>query len=160
MGIAFPIMDIRLIFRSLKSKNCIFVSKNGKVYRIGARCQMMNGLNLKAICWEVKMKARVKTDLEKLSWLERSEIMRINKIWMIALHNKLNYGQNGLMTVYSEVCKIAGELYEDPEHWDTVDELLCGKYDFEDFLPREDVDEREKIARELHKEHGKKWRQY
>lgn len=106
------------------------------------------------------MKARVKTDLEKLSWLERSEIMRINKIWMIALHNKLNYGQNGLMNVYSEVCKIAGELYEDPEYWDTVDELLCSKYDFEDFLPREDVDEREKIAKELHKEHGKKWRQY
>lgn len=106
------------------------------------------------------MKARVKTELEKMSLLERMEIARINKIWMVAIHNHCHYAGNGIANVYAEACKIAGELYEDPEYWQTVDELLCDKYGFEEFLPREDIDEREKLSADLHKQHGKKWRKY
>ena len=106
------------------------------------------------------MNARVKTIEDKASLLEHAEIMRINKIWMIAVHNKCNYGQNGLANLYAEVCKIASELYEDPEYWSVIDDLLCEKYEFEEFLPRENLAEREKLAAELHKSHGKKWRKY
>ena len=106
------------------------------------------------------MKARVKTTLDKMSLLEKVEIARINKIWMIALHNSLGYTAKGIERIYAEACDIAGKLYEDPEYWQVIDDLLCGTYKFEEFLPREDVDEREKICEELHKFHGKKWRQY
>lgn len=106
-----------------------------------------------------ELKARIPTIEDKASLLEHSEVMRINKLWMIALHNKLGYTANGILGVYAEVCKIAGELYEDPEYWGTVDELLCDKYRFGEFLPREDVNEREKLAAEIHKAQHKKWRQ-
>lgn len=106
------------------------------------------------------MKARIKTDFEKISLLERSEIMRINKIWMMALHNRLRYTQNGICGVYGEVCEIAGKLYEDPEYWGQIDELLCDKFELGDIVPMEDVDEREKLSAEIHKRYGKKWRRY
>lgn len=105
------------------------------------------------------MKARVKNMNDKITLLEKAEIMRINKVWMIALYNHLHFSGNGISNVYAEACKIAGELYEDPELWYRVDEKIK-EWKLDEFLPPENLDEREKVAAEIHKAHGKKWRQY
>lgn len=105
------------------------------------------------------MKAHVKTQQEKLSLLETSEIIRINKVWMLALNQKFGFAAKRLVDAYIEVCKISGELYEDPEYWGVVDEVLIDKQEL-DFFPKEDLDEREKVISEIHKTSGKKWRQY
>lgn len=106
------------------------------------------------------MKAHVKTAQEKASLLEKSEIMRINKIWMIALNQEFCFGKKRLLDVYAKVCSISGELYEDPEYWLKIDELLLDNLGFSDIIEREDLNEREQAAKEIHKENGKKWRQY
>jgi hypothetical protein len=105
------------------------------------------------------VKARIKTELERIAELDRSEILRINKVWMIALHSHLNFQKNGVSNMYAEVCKIAGELYETPERWYYIDEKLR-EWELDEFLPPEDLEEREKTIAEIHREHGRKWRQY
>ena len=82
------------------------------------------------------MKAHVKTAQEKASLLEKSEIMRINKIWMIALNQEFCFGKKRLLDVYAKVCSISGELYEDPEYWLKIDELLLDNLGFSDIIER------------------------
>lgn len=105
------------------------------------------------------MKAHVQTQQEKLSLLEKAETMRINKVWMMALNQKFGFAAKRLVDAYIEVCKISGELYEDPEYWSVVDEVLINKQGL-DFVPKEDLDEREKAIADIHKSSGRKWRQY
>ena len=105
------------------------------------------------------MKAHVKSQQEKVSFLEKSEIMRINKIWMIALNQKFGFAAKRLAETYAEVCNISGRLYEDPEYWEIVDKILIDKQKL-DFLPEEDLEEREKTIADIHKLNGEKWRQY
>ena len=103
------------------------------------------------------MKARVQTKLDKLSLLEKIEIARVNKLWYIALNQEFGFGKKRLERVYAEVCDIAGQLYESPEHWIIIDERL-EKLKANEYLPPEDINEREEIARAIHKANGKKWR--
>lgn len=105
------------------------------------------------------MKAHVKTKQEKLSMLEAVEVMRINKVWMIALNQEFGFAAERLSRAFAAVCKISGELYEDPEYWMQVGEILIGRNGL-DFMNPEDLNEREKIALEIHKASGKKWRMY
>ena len=105
------------------------------------------------------MKARIKTELERIAELDRSEILRINKVWMMALYNHLHFGKRGIGNIYAEVCKLAGELYDTPEGWYYVDEKLR-EWGFDEYLPPEDLNEREKTVAQIHKEHRQKWRQY
>lgn len=106
------------------------------------------------------MKARVKTKYDYLSYLETSEIARVNKIWMVALNQELGIGAERLLRVFEKVCSMSSELYEDPERWMQIDDIIFKRFGFDDFLPREDLDEREEAAKEIHKLNGKKWRDF
>ena len=106
------------------------------------------------------MKAHVQSKQEKLSLLEKEEIMRINKIWMLTLNQVFGFGAERLVKAFSAVCKYSGNLYEDPEYWQEVDHLLVDKMQFGDFIEREDLEEREKTMLEVHRANGKKWRDY
>lgn len=106
------------------------------------------------------MKARVKTPRQKYLELEKREIARINKIWMTALNQVYGFGEKRLLEVYADVCERSGEIFNNPEQWYYIDELLLDKFHMADLFEREDIGEREQTAKEIHKENGKKWRQY
>lgn len=106
------------------------------------------------------MKARIKTKYDYMSYLEMSEIARVNKIWMVALNQELGIGAERLLRVFEKVRSMSSDLYEDPERWMQVDDIVFNRFGFDDFLPHEDLDEREEAMKEIHKLNGKKWRDF
>lgn len=46
-----------------------------------------------------------------------------------------------------------------PEIWYYIDEILIDNYSM-DFFEPENLQEREKAVKQIHKENGKKWRDY
>ena len=106
------------------------------------------------------MKAHIPTKREIERKLEVSEINRINKLWLYTLGQFTDITHKKSRELYAAVCEVAGRVYEDPELWIRVDEYCSNKLKFGDVFPAEDYDEREKVAAQIHKEHGKKWRKY
>lgn len=92
--------------------------------------------------------------------MNKAEILRINKIWLFSLNQLYGFAEKRLTEVYTEVNKQAADLYETPEQWYYVDEKLLDQYHMNDIFDREDISEREIAAKQIHKKHGKKWRQY
>lgn len=52
------------------------------------------------------MKARIKTKYEYMSYLEMSEIARVNKIWMVALNQEFEFGAGRLLRSGCCKCKM------------------------------------------------------
>lgn len=105
------------------------------------------------------MKARVKTRRDIEYQLQRKEIERINKLWLFALHQCFEFGNVRLRKIYQEICDISEKAYNMPEIWYYIDELLIDNYSM-DFFEPENLQEREKTVKQIHKENGKKWRDY
>lgn len=106
------------------------------------------------------MKARIPTKQEIEAKLTLEEILRINKIWLYTIGQCVRISKERLRDLYANVCKMAGDIYEDPELWLRVDDyILCELKLTEGFEP-EDYNEREWVAEQKHKEQHKKWRAY
>lgn len=105
------------------------------------------------------MKARVKTRRDIEYQLQRKEIERINKLWLFSLHQCFEFGNVRLRKIYQEICDISEKAYNMPEIWYYIDELLIDNYSM-DFFEPENLQEREKAVKQIHKQNGKKWRDY
>lgn len=106
------------------------------------------------------MKAKVKTEREKYVQLQKDEILRINKLWLFSLNQLYGFGQKRLFDIYQEICAQSKEVYENPEMWYYIDKTLIEKYGMSGIFKAENIDEREEVSKEKHKENGRKWRKY
>ena len=106
------------------------------------------------------MKAHIPSKAEIERKLTKEEILRINKIWLFAIGQMVRISTERERKLYEYVYDIAGELYEDPENWLRIDDFVIDNLGLEGVFERENYDEREEVAKDLHKKNGKKWRQY
>ena len=90
--------------------------------------------------------------------LHKTEIMRLAKIWLTVLNQEFGFGADRLKKAMDAVSRLSCKLYEDPEYWMRIDELLIDKYELTRYVSAEDLDEREIAAQQIHKKSGKKWR--
>lgn len=104
------------------------------------------------------MKARIPTKREIEAELTLAEILRLNKIWLYTIGRCVRISKERLCDLYANVCQMAGDIYEDPELWLRVDEYILGELKLTEGFEPEDYNEREYVAAQKHKEHGKKWR--
>lgn len=104
------------------------------------------------------MKAHIPTKKEIELRLTLSEILRLNKLWVYVLARSTRITRERLHEICKDVYKLADDIYEDPELWLRVDELLLDKLKFTDIFNPENYDEREEITRIKHKAQHKKWR--
>lgn len=104
------------------------------------------------------MKARIPTKHEIEAKLTLEEILRINKLWVYVVARSTRITRERLHEICKDVYKLADDIYEDPELWLRVDELLLDKLEFTDIFTPENYSEREEVARLKHRENHKKWR--
>lgn len=104
------------------------------------------------------MKARIKTKRQQRKELEKEEINRINKLWLYVLSDVCGYEGEKLAEIFLKVNEQAVEVYETPEMWYYIDEKLIDQFKIP--FPRENLSERETAVKQIHKEHGRKWRDY
>lgn len=83
--------------------------------------------------------------------------MRQN-LWLTVLNQEFGFGADRLKKAMDAVSRLSCKLYEDPEYWMRIDELLIDKYELTKYVSAEDIDEREIAAQQIHKKSGKKWR--
>ena len=106
------------------------------------------------------MKAHIPTGREIEAKLTLEEILRINKIWLYTIGQCVRISKERLRDLYANVCKMAGDIYEDPELWVRIDDYILGELKLTDAFGEEDYNERELVAAQKHKEQHKKWRAY
>ena len=106
------------------------------------------------------MKARVKTAKEKADILSRQEVSRIFKLCCVCLNQAFGFGEKRMKDFCIAVSQLSAKIHETPEQWYYMDEYLIDKYNMGDIFEREDIDEREATTKLIHKEHGRKWREY
>lgn len=104
------------------------------------------------------MKAHIKSRREKERELERSEILRCFKMFAFTLCQDFDFDEEKVKKAINLISEYSEELYHDPERWIQVDDYLYdnGVKIFE----RENIDERLSAAQDIHRENGRKWRQY
>lgn len=106
------------------------------------------------------MKAHIPTGREIEAKLTLEEILRINKIWLYTVGQSVRISKERLRDLYANVCKMAGDIYEDPELWLRIDDYILGELKLTEGFEPEDYNEREWVAEQKHKEQHKKWRAY
>lgn len=106
------------------------------------------------------MKAHIPTGREIEAKLTLEEILRINKIWLYTVGQSVRISKERLRDLYANVCKMAGDIYEDPELWVRIDDYILGELKLTEGFEPEDYNERELVAAQKHKEQHKKWRAY
>lgn len=106
------------------------------------------------------MKARIRTSETIQKELTHDEINRIFKLCCLCLNEQFGFGEKRLKKFCYRLSQMSVEVYEKPEQWYYIDEYLLGHYHMDDVFKREDLEERELATKQIHKENGKKWRQY
>lgn len=106
------------------------------------------------------MKARIKTEKEKADELSRAEVNRIFKLCCLCLNENFGFGEKRMKDFCIGISKISAKIHENPEQWYYIDEYLLDHYHMDDVFKREDLEERELATKQIHKENGKKWRDY
>lgn len=106
------------------------------------------------------MKARTRTSETIQKELTHDEINRIFKLCCLCLNEQFGFGEKRLKKFCYRLSQMSVEVYEKPEQWYYIDEYLLDHYHMDDVFKREDLEERELATKQIHKENGKKWRQY
>lgn len=106
------------------------------------------------------MKARIRTNKIIQKELSHDEINRIFKLCCLCLNEQFGFGENRMKKFCERVSQISGTVHENPEQWYYIDEYLLDRYNMADMFTRENIDERELVSYQIHKEEGKKWRVY
>jgi len=106
------------------------------------------------------MKARIRTNKIIQKELSHDEINRIFKLCCLCLNEQFGFGEKRLKKFCYRLSQMSVEVYEKPEQWYYIDEYLFKQYNMADMFTPENIDERELASYQIHKEEGKKWRQY
>lgn len=106
------------------------------------------------------MKARIRTSETIQKELTHDEINRIFKLCCLCLNEQFGFGEKRLKKFCYRLSQMSVGVYEKPEQWYYIDEYLLDHYHMDDVFKREDLEERELATKQIHKENGKKWRQY